>query len=178
MKKFFIKKFLTFHDLGEEIVKTLFAIEIKNKLLEIFKFKNEEEFEKKLEEVLFNSKGNITFFFDKPTSFSKNFFILNSLITPFKGENANFFIEKIDLEKAKLFLPKNFISAVGHQATADMISSLLEVKVEVNRVQIFFEIGDKALAFVPRERLPEGKILSKEELLKIPLDIFFIQRTA
>jgi len=177
MKKFFIKKFLTFHDLGEEIVKTLFAIEIKNKLLEIFKFKNEEEFEKKLEEVLFNSKGNITFFFDKPTSFSKNFFIFNSLITPFKGENANFFIKKIDIETAKLSLPKNFTSAVGHQATAEMISGLLGVKVEVNRIQIFFEIGDEALAFVPRQRLPEGKVLNKEELLKIPLDIYFIQRT-
>jgi len=34
------------------------------------------------------------------------------------------------------------------------------------------------LAFVPRQRLPEGKVLNKEELLKIPLDIFFIQRTA
>ena len=176
MKKFFIKKFLTFHDLGEEIVKTLFAIEVKNKLIEMFKFKNEKEFEKKLEEVFDSARGSITFFFKKPVS-SKNFFILNSLITPFKGENANFFIKKIDLETAKLSLPKNFTSAVGHQATADMISSLLEVKVEVNRVQIFFEPGDKALAFVPRQRLPEGKVLSKEELLKIPLDIFFIQRT-
>jgi len=177
MKKFFIKKFLTFHDLGEEIVKTLFAIEVKNKLLEIFKFRNEKEFEKKLEEVFDNAKGSITFFFKKPVS-SKKFFILNSLITPFKRGNANFFIKKIDLETAKFFIPKKFISAVGHQATAEMISGLLGVKVEVNRIQIFFEIGDKALAFVPRQRLPEGKILSKEELLKIPLDIFFIQRTA
>jgi len=176
MKKFFIKKFLTFHDLGEEIVKTLFAIEVKNKLIELFRFKNKKEFEKKLEEVFDSARGSITFFFDNPSS-SKNFFILNSLITPFKGKTANFFIKKIDLETAKLSLPKNFISAVGHQATAEMISGLLDVKVEVNRIQIFFEIGDKALAFVPRQRLPEGKVLSKEELLKIPLDIFFIQRT-
>jgi len=176
MKKFFIKKFLTFNDLGEEIVKTLFAIEVKNKLIELFKFKNEKEFEKKLEEVFDNAKGSITFFFDNPSS-SKNFFILNSLITPFKGETANFFIERIDLEKAKLSLPKKFISAVGHQATADLISNLLEVEIKVNRVQVFFEIGDEALAFVPRQRLPEGKVLNKEELLKIPLDIYFIQRT-
>jgi len=177
MKKFFIKKFLTFNDLGEEIVRSLFRIEVEDKLLEIFKFKSEEEFDKKLKEVLDGARGQLTFFFDKISS-SKNFFILNSLITPFKGENANFFIKKIDLETAKFFIPKKFISAVGHQATAEMISGLLGVKVEVNRIQIFFEIGDKALAFVPRERLPEGKILSKEELLKIPLDIFFIQRTA
>jgi len=176
MKKFFIKKFITFHDLGEEIVRSLFRIEVENKLIEVFKFKSEEKLQKKLEEVLNNAKGSITFFFDNPSS-SKNFFILNSLITPFKGENANFFIEKIDLEKAKLFLPKNFISAVGHQATAELISNLLEVEIKVNRVQVFFEIGDEALAFVPRERLPEGKVLTKEELLKIPLDIFFIQRT-
>ena len=176
MKKFFIKKFITFHDLGEEIVRSLFRIEVEDKLLEIFKFKSEEEFDKKLKEVLDGARGQLTFFFDKISS-SKNFFILNSLITPFKGKTANFFIERIDLEKAKLSLPKNFTSAVGHQATADMISSLLEVKVEVNRVQIFFEPGDKALAFVPKQRLPEGKVLTKEELLKIPPDIFFIQRT-
>jgi len=119
---------------------------------------------------------NDTFFFKKPVS-SKKFFILNSLITPFKGETANFFIEKIDIETAKLSLPKNFTSAVDHQATAELISNLLEVEIKVNRVQVFFEIGDEALAFVPRERLPEGKVLTKEELLKIPLDIFFIQRT-
>jgi len=177
MKKFFIKKFLTFHDLGEEIVRSLFQIEVEDKLIEVFKFKNEKELQKKLEEVLNNAKGSITFFFDNPSS-SKNFFILNSLITPFKGENANFFIKKIDLETAKLFIPKKFISAVGHQATAELISGLLEVEVKTNRIQVFFEIGDKALAFVPKQRLPEGKILSKEELLRIPLDIFFIQRTA
>ena len=176
MKKFFIKKFITFYDLGEEIVRSLFRIEVEDKLIEVFKFKNEKELQKKLEEVLNNAKGSITFFFDNPSS-SKNFFILNSLITPFKRGNANFFIKKIDLETAKFFIPKNFTSAVGHQATADLISSLLEVEVKVNRVQVFFEIGDKALAFVPRERLPEGKVLTKEELLKISLDIFFIQRT-
>jgi hypothetical protein len=37
MKKFFIKKFITFHDLGEEIVRSLFRIEVEDKLLEIFK---------------------------------------------------------------------------------------------------------------------------------------------
>jgi len=177
MKKFFIKKFLTFNDLGEEIVRSLFRIEVEDKLLEIFKFKSEEEFDKKLKEVLDGARGQLTFFFDKISS-SKNFFILNSLITPFKGDNANFFIKKIDLEKAKLFIPENFTSAVGHQATAELISGLLEVEVKTNRIQVFFEIGDKALAFVPKQRLPEGKILSKEELLRIPLDIFFIQRTA
>ena len=176
MKKFFIKKFITFYDLGEEIVRSLFRIEVEDKLIEVFKFKNEKELQKKLEEVLNNAKGSITFFFNNPSS-SKNFFILNSLITPFKGENANFFIKKIDLETAKFFIPKKFISAVGHQATAEMISGLLGVKVEVNRIQIFFEIGDEALAFVPKQRLPEGKVLTKEELLKIPPDIFFIQRT-
>jgi NAD-dependent DNA ligase len=175
-KKFFIKKFLTFNDLGEEIIKTLFAIEVRNKLREAFKFKNEKEFEKKVEEVFDNARGSITFFFNKPTS-SKNFFILNSLITPFKGKTANFFIEKIDLETAKLSLPKNFISAVGHQATAERISNLLKVDVKVNRIQVFFEVGDEALAFVPQHRFPEGKVLTREEFFKIPLDIFFIQRT-
>jgi NAD-dependent DNA ligase len=175
--KMFIKKFLGFNDLGEEIIKTLFAIEVKNKLLEIFKFRNEKEFEKKFKKVFDNARGNITFFLGN-FSPSKNFFILNSLITPFKDKTANFFIKKVNLEEAKLFIPKKFISAVGHQATAELISSLLEVEVKVNRVQVFFEIGDEALAFVPRQRLPEGKVLNKEELLKIPLDIFFIQRTA
>jgi hypothetical protein len=177
-KKFFIKKFFNFYDLGEEIVRILFRKEVEDKFFELNKDKNltEEEFKKKVEEILDESRGYITFFFDK-TSSSKKLFILNSLITPFKGKTANFFIEKIDLEKAKLFLPKDFISAVGHQATADLISKLLDRKVKTNRIQIFFEVGDEALAFVPRERLPEGKVLTKEELLKIPLDIFFIQRT-
>lgn len=59
------------------------------------------------------------------------------------------------------------ISAVGHESTAAVISQLLERKIAVNRINVKLNAGDQLIVFQLTERLPEGKILTEEELGKL-----------
>lgn len=55
------------------------------------------------------------------------------------------------------FLPNEFISAVGHEQTAQLFSNLLGVRIETNRVSIHLHRGDKLLVGqYTGPRLPEG----------------------
>jgi hypothetical protein len=69
----------------------------------------------------------------------------------------------------------NVISAVGHQATADFMSSLLGIEVPVNRIAITLKPGDEVYVLQLMTRLPEGKILSQEELSQIKYKWFNVE---
>jgi hypothetical protein len=73
-------------------------------------------------------------------------------------------------------LEDGFVSAVGHEGTAQILSQLLGVKVPVSRIQIRMNVGDKAVVFRVLTRLPEGKILTEEELKKLPWTIGLLER--
>jgi hypothetical protein len=106
-------------------------------------------------------------------------YVLNALIVPFPRdvEQAKFVISRISLDKAKeLLTSQEFVSAIGHTGTTQVIKALTDIDVPTNRINVFFDIGDSAVAFVPRQRLPEGTVLSKEELLKLGIDIYHIVR--
>lgn len=80
------------------------------------------------------------------------------------------------------------ISAIGHQATAQLISTLCSKQVNTNRVEVKLNDKDELLVIQLLTRLPEGKILSADEimelmsgglvkLLKIKVSIFLAQPT-
>ena len=82
---------------------------------------------------------------------------------------------KVDVETVKKILKNNdFESAIGHESTANFLSKLLGIKVKVNRVPIM--IDDETILIVAqvKQRLPEGKILSEEELRKIPIEFWLV----
>lgn len=86
-----------------------------------------------------------------------------SMISQF--DKCKVYVRKINRETAKDILQNNdFISAVGHEGTAKVLSSLLGIKVESNRKFIQLNHGDKAIVAQINARLPEGKVLSEEEL--------------
>ena len=98
-------------------------------------------------------------------------YLLNTLIVPVdfsKYPKATVNLEKITIEEAKQLLTNNpFVSAIGHEATAKLLSQLLGINIPVNRVSVFFEPDDIGIHFFLKQRLPEGKILTKEELEKL-----------
>lgn len=97
-------------------------------------------------------------------------YILNSLILPLKeGEEYTVKAKQVFLNDVKELLSKGqFQSAVGHQATADLLTSVLGVSIPMNRVAVTLTRGDKALCFVLKQRLPEGVVVkTPEELQKI-----------
>jgi hypothetical protein len=56
------------------------------------------------------------------------------------------------------------VSAVGHESTARILSAILGFEVPAQRLTITLTESDIAVAFALDYRLPEGKVLSKEEL--------------
>jgi len=102
-------------------------------------------------------------------------YVLNSLIVPvdFSQKEAYFVsLWQIDVETArKIVKEMPFMSAVGHEATAKVLSELLGVKIPHNRIAVKMKEGDAGLHFVLRTRLPEGKVLSEEELKQLDFDL-------
>ena len=79
-------------------------------------------------------------------------------------------VEFIGLEEArKAVAAGNFESAVGHQSTANIYSQLLKVKVQADRRAIKLGPGDVLIVGQLLTRLPEGKVLSEEELRNFPI---------
>lgn len=66
-------------------------------------------------------------------------------------------------------------SAIGHSATAEILSELLGVPVSVNRIQ-YIQGDEVAIVFKLRGRTPEGKILTREEVEQIGYDFGLLQK--
>lgn len=86
------------------------------------------------------------------------------------GKWFHLWIEHIDPFRARKILfearqrGKEIISAVGHESTAKALSALLNEEIPVDRRMIKIEPGDAAIVFQLFTRLPEGKVLSEEEV--------------
>ena len=88
--------------------------------------------------------------------------VLNTSILTTEG---TFTLKDITLEEAKNLVTENeILSAVGHQSTADILTTLLETEIPMNRIQFAQETGQKALVFKLNGRPEEGKILTAEEI--------------
>lgn len=75
--------------------------------------------------------------------------------------------EEVSLEEVKQIISEGFISAIGHQGTAQTLSELLGVQVPVNRAQVSLTKGQVAIVFQLMLRLAEGQILSSEEVKQL-----------
>lgn len=99
--------------------------------------------------------------------------ILNCAILTTLGE---FSYRKSTKEEAKKLLEKNgFESAVGHKATAEILSQILEAEIPQNRIQAKQESGQIAIVFSMNKRIEEGRILSREEIEKIGYSINLLE---
>jgi len=92
-------------------------------------------------------------------------YVLNSPILTSFGFYS---YKPLSLAEAIALLKQGFTSAVGHEATASFLSQLTGIAIPVNRVQVQMRPGDRAIVFQVLQRLPEGKVLSEEELKAVP----------
>jgi len=74
-----------------------------------------------------------------------------------------------------LLVSQPWQSAVGHQGTVDILKILLDIDVPMNRVAIKLQKGDALIVFQLLTRLEEGKVLSKEEIEKLPFKFFLVE---
>lgn len=80
--------------------------------------------------------------------------------------------------EARQRLAAGFTSAIGHEASAAFLSAVMGVEIPLNRIAVAMEPGDQALVLRLKERLPEGKLLSAEELAAVPFELAWLERLA
>lgn len=76
-------------------------------------------------------------------------------------------IKTISLDEAKVLVSSNELdidSAVGHESTARVMSTLLDTDINMHRQQFEQQAGQDALVFKLKGRAPEGKILTIKEI--------------
>ena len=94
-------------------------------------------------------------------------YILNTLIVPINFDENNkttVKMKKINVDEAKFLLASGFESVIGHKSTAEIMSEILGIQIPVQRRTVFFQKGDRGIHFFLKERLPEGVVLTSEEL--------------
>lgn len=101
----------------------------------------------------------------------KKLFFLNAPVLTTFGE---FRFERLTLEEARNLIKqfandeaKQVESAIGHEATAEVLTELLSYPVETNRVEFIQTSEDAALVFKLKKRAPEGVVLNRKEIERI-----------
>lgn len=85
--------------------------------------------------------------------------------------------EPTTLEEAKrLISTYGYSSAVGHQATAEILTELLGLPVEMNRVNYIQGKGSQAIVFKLKSRIAEGVILTKTQIEEIGYEFGILTR--
>lgn len=84
--------------------------------------------------------------------------------------------DPISEERARDMIEIGFVSAIGHDAAARALSTILGVDVPVNRVPSVQMPHQVALVLKVRGRLPEGVILDDAGLRAIGFDLLVLTR--
>ncbi|SET09579.1 protein of unknown function [Natronincola peptidivorans] len=91
--------------------------------------------------------------------------------------NGVYRISDITIDEAKELIKEyGYISAIGHEATAEAMSDLLEVSVTMNRIQFYQGIGQKAIVLKLNIRPAEGAILNRPEIESIGYSLKLMER--
>ncbi len=100
--------------------------------------------------------------------------LLNTSILTAYG---TFDFQPVSLFEAKeLVTGAEIISAIGHLATADVLSDLLDIEVKPNRIEFSQSVDDIALIFKLKTRIPEGKVLNRAEIEAIGYEFGILRR--
>jgi len=97
------------------------------------------------------------------TVYLANAFSLSMVTSP-----TTLSVVEASAEDVKNILTRGFTSAVGHEATAQIISVQLGIQVPTNRISIKLVSGDTLIVYQLLARLPEGKILGVDEMRQVP----------
>ena len=96
----------------------------------------------------------------------------------FTPRNGTISQREASFDECKTLIKENgFVSAIGHQATAEALSEMFGVDCPVSRVDFEQQIGQTAIVFRLRARQPEGAILDRATIEQIGYDLLIMERT-
>jgi hypothetical protein len=104
----------------------------------------------------------------------KRLYVLNAPVLTDYGDWR--FEGPISMGQARELLCGGFVSAVGHPGAAALLSEVLGIEVPVNRIRAEMQPGDRALVLRVKQRLPEGTVLSAEEMRSLPFELALLTR--
>ena len=85
-------------------------------------------------------------------------------------------VHEVDASHVKKLLEHHkWESCVGHTSTAEILTTVLGHHIPLNRVPVKLKKGDMAVVFQVMVRVEEGKVLSKEEIEKLPTKFFTVE---
>lgn len=91
--------------------------------------------------------------------------------------NGLYRVSDISISEAKLLLQKNgYVSAVGHEATAAIMTNIMGMEIPKNRINFIQMVGQKAVVFKLNRRPEEGSVLSMEEVEKVGYSFKLMER--
>lgn len=102
-------------------------------------------------------------------------FFFNTNIVPGEAIVRVSKIDEITARKICRTWPGEKLSAIGHEATATAMGEILMGQVYVNRIFAQPKDGDKAISLKLNGRLPEGQVLSLEELNTIGFELYLLE---
>jgi len=103
--------------------------------------------------------------------------LIYALNAPVLTGFGQFSFARITPDQAKALLTDGFVSAVGHEGTARIMSEIIGIEIPFNRIAICMHPGDQAVVLWLLERPQEGHIYSVEELDRVPCELGLLERT-
>ena len=91
--------------------------------------------------------------------------------------NGLYRVSDLSIRDAKKLLRENgYISAIGHESTAKIISELMEMDIPMNRIDFTQMVGQKAVVFKLNRRPKEGTVLSRAQVEEVGYSFKLMER--
>lgn len=81
-----------------------------------------------------------------------------------------------DNEARRLLAENGYVSAIGHESTAKIISELMGMDIPMNRINFTQKVGQKAVVFKLNRRPEEGAVLSREQVESVGYSFKLMER--
>lgn len=98
--------------------------------------------------------------------------------SPYMAGYGAFRHTEISLSEAEHLVSEcgdNWLSAIGHESTAQLLSELFGKQIPINRIDYQYQTGDVQLILRLKKRQPEGSVLNREALDKVGYSFSIIE---